>query len=166
METSYGRYGYRRIAALQRDASWQVNDKHGCKRQYKRRSRIEIMFDRLKDRRRVSTRYDRCPKDFLSAIAFAATVTLDRETTLRSADGEVETGTPSFDVNVVLEDGIVLDLDIDLGILGAGVDLSVAAAQTGAEYAANALTPVEDLAASFDAASVTPVDDHGSPVLF
>jgi putative transposase len=24
----YGRYGYRRIAALLRDAGWQVNDKH------------------------------------------------------------------------------------------------------------------------------------------
>lgn len=40
----------------------------------KRRNRIEIMFGRLKDRRRVATRYDRCPKVFLSAIALAATV--------------------------------------------------------------------------------------------
>lgn len=44
------------------------------KRRYKRRSRIEIMFGRLKDWRRVATRYDRCPKIFLSAIALAATV--------------------------------------------------------------------------------------------
>jgi transposase len=44
------------------------------KRQYKRRNRIEIMFGRLKDWRRVATRYDRCPKVFLSAIALAATV--------------------------------------------------------------------------------------------
>ncbi len=44
------------------------------KRRYKRRNRIEIMFGRLKDWRRVSTRYDRCPKVFLSAIALAATV--------------------------------------------------------------------------------------------
>lgn len=29
------------------------------KRRYKRRNRIEIMFGRLKDRRRVATRYDR-----------------------------------------------------------------------------------------------------------
>ena len=40
----------------------------------KRRNRIEIMFGRLKDWRRVATRYDRCPKVFLSAIALAATV--------------------------------------------------------------------------------------------
>ena len=40
----------------------------------KRRSRIEIMFGRLKDWRRVATRYDRCPKVFLSAIALAALV--------------------------------------------------------------------------------------------
>ena len=44
------------------------------KRPYKRRNRIEIMFGRLKDWRRVATRYDRCPEVFLSAIAFAATV--------------------------------------------------------------------------------------------
>ena len=42
------------------------------KRRYKRRNRIEIMFGRLKDWRRVATRYDRCPKAFLSAIALAA----------------------------------------------------------------------------------------------
>ena len=44
------------------------------KRRYKRRSRIEIMFGRLKDWRRVATRYDRCPKVFLAAIAVAKTV--------------------------------------------------------------------------------------------
>ena len=36
--------------------------------------RVEIMFGRLKDWRRVATRYDRCPKVFLSAITLAATV--------------------------------------------------------------------------------------------
>lgn len=44
------------------------------KRRYKRRNRIEIMFGRLKDWRRVATRYDRCPKVFLSAIMLAAIV--------------------------------------------------------------------------------------------
>ena len=44
------------------------------KRRYKRRNRIEIMFGRLKDWRRVATRYDRCPKVFLSACALAAVV--------------------------------------------------------------------------------------------
>ena len=44
------------------------------KRRYRRRSRIEIMFGRLKDWHRVATRYDRCPTVFLSAIALAATV--------------------------------------------------------------------------------------------
>jgi len=44
------------------------------KRRYKRRNRIEIMFGRLKDWRQVATRYDRCPKVFLSAIALAALV--------------------------------------------------------------------------------------------
>ena len=44
------------------------------KRRYRRRSRIEIMFGRLKDWRRAATRYDRCPTVFFSAIALAATV--------------------------------------------------------------------------------------------
>ncbi len=44
------------------------------RRRYKRRHRIEMMFGRLKDWRRVATRYDRCPVVFLSAIALAATV--------------------------------------------------------------------------------------------
>ena len=44
------------------------------KRRYKRRNRIERMFGKLKDWRRVSTRYDRCPNVFMSAIALAATV--------------------------------------------------------------------------------------------
>ncbi|WEQ50951.1 IS5 family transposase (plasmid) [Komagataeibacter oboediens] len=44
------------------------------KRKYKRRHRIEIMFGRLKDWRRVATRYDRCPTVFFSAVCLAATV--------------------------------------------------------------------------------------------
>ncbi len=44
------------------------------KRRYRRRNRIEIMFGRLTDWRRVATRYDRCAKTFLSAVALAATV--------------------------------------------------------------------------------------------
>jgi transposase len=44
------------------------------KRRYKSRNWIEIMFGRLKDWRRVATRYDRCPTVYLSAIALAATV--------------------------------------------------------------------------------------------
>jgi transposase len=38
-------------------------------RRTKRRNRIEIMFGRPKDGRRVAARYDRCPKVFLSALA-------------------------------------------------------------------------------------------------
>ena len=44
------------------------------KRRYKPRNRIEIMFGRLKDWRRVATRYDRGPETFFSAIMLAATV--------------------------------------------------------------------------------------------
>ena len=47
--------------------------KHDTHR-YKRRNRIEIMFGRLKDWRRIATRYDRYPKVFLTAVALAATV--------------------------------------------------------------------------------------------
>lgn len=41
---------------------------------YKSRLKIEVMFGRLKDWRRVATRYDRSPIVFLSAIALAALV--------------------------------------------------------------------------------------------
>ncbi len=41
---------------------------------YKQRHRIENMFGRLKDWRRVHTRYDRCAHTFMSAICIAATV--------------------------------------------------------------------------------------------
>ena len=40
---------------------------------YRQRHKIENMFARLKDWRRIHTRYDRCAHTFLSAIAFAAT---------------------------------------------------------------------------------------------
>ena len=43
------------------------------KRRYQRRNRIEIMFGRLKDWRRIATRYDRCAKTFRSAVSQAAT---------------------------------------------------------------------------------------------
>jgi len=44
------------------------------KRRYCRRNRIEIMFGRLKDWRRVATRYNRCPTTFFSTVTLAATV--------------------------------------------------------------------------------------------
>lgn len=44
------------------------------KRRYKRRNRIKIKFGRLKDWRRVATRYDRCRDALFSAIMLAAAV--------------------------------------------------------------------------------------------
>jgi transposase len=41
---------------------------------YKQRNIIERMFCRLKDYRRIATRFDRNVKNFLSAICLAATV--------------------------------------------------------------------------------------------
>ncbi|MEH6787851.1 MAG: transposase, partial [Paracoccus sp. (in: a-proteobacteria)] len=41
---------------------------------YRERHRIENAFARLKDRRRIATRYDRCADLFLSACALAAVV--------------------------------------------------------------------------------------------
>ena len=37
-------------------------------------NRIERMFGRLRDWRRIATRYDRCAHTFMSAICIAATV--------------------------------------------------------------------------------------------
>lgn len=44
------------------------------KKLYRQRHKVENMFGKLKDWRRVHTRYDRCAHTFLSAIAIAATV--------------------------------------------------------------------------------------------
>ena len=44
------------------------------KNRYKARHKIENMFGKLKDWRRIAMRYDRCPELFLSAIALAAIV--------------------------------------------------------------------------------------------
>lgn len=41
---------------------------------YRNRNAVERMFGRLKDFRRVATRYDRRADTFLSAVALAATV--------------------------------------------------------------------------------------------
>jgi len=44
-------------------------------RLYKLRWRIENAFNRLKDFRRIATRYDKLARNFLSAISLVATVT-------------------------------------------------------------------------------------------
>lgn len=41
---------------------------------YRQRHRVENMFGRIKDWRRVAMRYDRCAHTFFSAICLAATV--------------------------------------------------------------------------------------------
>ena len=41
---------------------------------YKQRHKVENMFGRLKDWRRVATRYDRCAHTFFSSICIAAIV--------------------------------------------------------------------------------------------
>jgi len=45
-----------------------------CKALYKQRHKIECMFGKLKDWRRVATRYDRCAHTYFSAICIAASV--------------------------------------------------------------------------------------------
>jgi transposase len=42
---------------------------------YRQRYRIEILFGRPKNWRRIAMRYDRCAHTFFSAITLAATVT-------------------------------------------------------------------------------------------
>ena len=49
--------------------------KHDYDRElYKKRHKIENMFGKLKDWRRIHTRYDRCAHTFFSSICIAATV--------------------------------------------------------------------------------------------
>ncbi len=47
---------------------------HYNKQHYRQRNKIENLFGRIKDWRRVATRYDRCPHTFMSAISIAATL--------------------------------------------------------------------------------------------
>jgi transposase len=42
---------------------------------YRQRNLIERMFGRLKDFRRIATRYDKLARNFLAGIALAATIT-------------------------------------------------------------------------------------------
>ena len=42
---------------------------------YRQRHHLETAFGRLKDGRRIASRYDRCAHTFFSAICIAATVT-------------------------------------------------------------------------------------------
>jgi putative transposase len=46
---------------------------HYDKDLYRQRHKIENVFGRIKDWRRVATRYDRCAHTFMSAISIAAT---------------------------------------------------------------------------------------------
>ena len=43
-------------------------------RRYKDRWRVEAMFCRLKDFRRIATRYDKLARNFLSALSLAAAI--------------------------------------------------------------------------------------------
>ena len=47
---------------------------HYDKALYRTRHKIENLFAKLKDWRRIATRYDRCAHSFFSAICIAATV--------------------------------------------------------------------------------------------
>jgi putative transposase len=47
---------------------------HYCKTFYKRRHKIENIFGRLKNWRRIAMRYDCCAHTFLSSINIAATI--------------------------------------------------------------------------------------------
>ena len=45
-----------------------------CKTLYRQRHKVENMFGRIKDWRRIATRYDRCAHAFFSSICIATTM--------------------------------------------------------------------------------------------
>jgi len=59
---------------LRRTAQHDDGRTHTDRTLYRQRHRIENMFGRLKDWRRIHTRYDRCAHTFMSAIRIAAAV--------------------------------------------------------------------------------------------
>ena len=64
-------------AAARHTLEWQGRRKiqhFYCKTLYKQRHRIENMFGRIKDWRRIAMRYDRCAHAFFSAICITATI--------------------------------------------------------------------------------------------
>jgi transposase len=70
-----------RNALISRDIQPCVPSRKNCKvaiphdkTLYKTRHKIENMFARLTDRRRIATRYDRCADIFMSACVLAAVV--------------------------------------------------------------------------------------------
>jgi putative transposase len=62
------------IAACIPPKSNRVDDIPFDKELYKTRSKIEIVFGRLKDWRRIATRYDHCAHTFFSAVCIAASL--------------------------------------------------------------------------------------------
>ncbi len=44
------------------------------KRAYRQRNKVERMFCRLKDARRIATRYDKCANNFLSSVCLIALI--------------------------------------------------------------------------------------------
>lgn len=64
----------KRIAACNPARRGRENPARHDRKLYKQRHRIEKLFARLKDWRRIATRYDRCGKMFLSANCIAATI--------------------------------------------------------------------------------------------
>ena len=44
------------------------------KHAYRHRNKVERMFCRLKDARRIATRYDKCANNFLSAVCLVALI--------------------------------------------------------------------------------------------
>ena len=72
--------GHRRVAGFY-SAAWPdiapplTNPARHDPALYRQRHRIENLFARIKDWRRIATRYDRCGDLFLAAIIIAATVT-------------------------------------------------------------------------------------------
>lgn len=70
-----------RAALAERGITVCIPPRSNCKVQYhydkvlyRQRHKIENVFGRIKDWRRVATRYDRCAHTFMSAICIPATV--------------------------------------------------------------------------------------------
>lgn len=64
----------RKIKACIPPRSNRTEPRRYSKTLYKQRHKTENMFAKLKDWRRIATRYDRCAHTYMSAICIAATV--------------------------------------------------------------------------------------------
>jgi hypothetical protein len=89
---------------------------------YRQRNLIERMFARLKDFRRIATRYDKLARNFLAGAMIVATVVWWLNRGMQAARGKLIARLNTdllLDVNLIARFRETMELHSDVGVLGA-----------------------------------------------